>query len=273
MTEKTSFRDFEHQGWSDQGVATAYHDLFSPLTMQAIRALLDAIGVNRGMWVADVATGPGYLAAATAERGAEVVGIDFSSTQLTLARQLYPHIEFRQGDAGALPLPDDSFDAVISNFGMPHFPDPDAFLREAYRVLRSTGRVAFSAWATPQECVGFAVIYSAVQAHGRMDVPLPPGPNFFLFGDPAQCERSLQAVGFRSVSVIKVPQVWRVTSPDAPVDIILRGTVRVGALLRAQTPEALAAIRDAVRQGVAPYAQDGAFELPMPAIVAAAEKP
>jgi hypothetical protein len=106
-----------------------------------------------------------------------------------------------------------------------------------------------------------------------MDVPLPPGPNFFLFGDPAQCECSLQAAGFRSVSVIKVPQVWRVTSPDAPLDIILKGTVRVGALLRAQTPEALAAIRDAVRQGVAAYAQDGAFELPMPAIVAAAEKP
>jgi SAM-dependent methyltransferase len=274
MTEpKTSFRDFEHQGWSDREVATNYHDHFSPLTTQAIGALLDATGVKPGMWVADVATGPGYVAAAAAERGAEVVGIDFSSTQLALARQLYPDIEFRQGDAGALPLPDRSFDAVISNFGMPHFPDPDAFLREAYRVLRSTGLVAFSVWASPQECVGFGLIYSAAQAYGRMDVPLPPGPNFFLFSDPAQCERSLQAAGFGSDTINKIPQVWRVTSPDAPLDMIMKGTVRAAALLRAQTPEAPTAIREAVCHGGAAYARDGAFELRMPAVVAAAEKP
>src|SRR5215217_3977075 len=159
MTEpKTSFRDFEHQGWSAPEVAAEYHDHFSPVTTQAIGALLDAAGVRPGMWVVDVATGPGYSAAAAAERGAEVVGIDFSSTQLALARQLYPNIEFRQGDAGGLPLPDDSVDAVLTNFGMPHFPDPDAFLREAFRVLRSGGRVAFSAWVSPQECIGFGII-------------------------------------------------------------------------------------------------------------------
>jgi hypothetical protein len=62
MTEpKTSFRDFEHQGWSDQEVAANYHDFFSPLTTQAIGALLDATAVRPGMWAADVATGAGYL--------------------------------------------------------------------------------------------------------------------------------------------------------------------------------------------------------------------
>ncbi|WP_445505326.1 hypothetical protein [Microvirga sp. G4-2] len=106
-----------------------------------------------------------------------------------------------------------------------------------------------------------------------MDVPLPPGPNFFLFGDPVQCEPSLRAAVFGSVTVTKIPQVWRVTSLDAPLDMIMKGTVRAAALLRAQTPAALVAIREAVRQGVAAYARDGAFELMMPAVVAAAEKP
>ncbi len=225
------------------------------------------------MRVVDVATGAGYAAAAAAERGAVVVGVDFSATQLALAQRQYPAIEFCEGDASALPFPDNSFDAVISNFGIPHLPDPDAFLREAFRVLRSGGRLAFSAWASLQECVGFGIIYGAVQAHGRMDISLPPGPNFFLFSDPAQCERSLHEAGFQSATVAKVPQVWRVASPDVPFEVIMKGTVRAAALLRAQTPEALSLIRGEIRKAACAYARNGAIELMMPAVVAAGERP
>jgi SAM-dependent methyltransferase len=268
-----SFRDFEHQGWSAEDIAVGYHDYLSPVTTQAIGVLLDAAKVGHGTRLVDVATGAGYAAAAAAERGAVVVGVDFSLTQLALARRHQPAVEFQQGDAGALPFPGDSFDAVVSNFGMPHFPDPDAFLCEAFRVLRPGGRLAFSVWASLQECIGLGIIYSAVQAHGRMDVTLPPGPDFFLFSNPAECERRLDAAGFRSVSVTKVPQILRVTSPDALFEAIMRGTVRAAALLGAQTPEALAAIRDATRKAAAAHARDGAIELRMPAVLAAAERP
>ena len=53
----------------------------------------------------------------------------------------------------------------------------------------------------------------------------------------------------------------------------MKGTVRAAALLRAQTPEALAAIRDAARTAASSYESDGVIELMMPAVVAAAEKP
>jgi SAM-dependent methyltransferase len=241
--------------------------------MQAIGALLDAAGVGPGTRVLDVAAGVGYAAAAASERGAVAVGVDFSATQISLARQQYPSIEFHEGDAGALPFPADSFDAVVSNFGMPHFPDPDAFLSEGFRVLRSGGRLAFSTWASPEECVGLGIIFRAVRAHGRMDVPLPPGPNFFLFSDPAQCERSLQAAGFRSAAIARIPQIWRMISPDGLFEAIMKGTIRSAALLREQSPDALAVIREAIREAVAAYARNGRIELPMSAIVAAAEKP
>jgi SAM-dependent methyltransferase len=267
----TSFREFEHRGWSAQDLTTGYHDHLSPVTRQVIGTLLEAAAVRHG---ARCGCCHGRRLCGGGSRARCRGGRDrLLGSQLALARQHNPGVEFRDGDAGALPFPDASFDAVISNFGMPHFPDPDAFLHEALRVLRRGGRIAFSTWAPPQECVGFGIIYGAVQARGRTDVPLPRGPDFFLFSDPDQCERSLRAAGFQSVAITKVPQVWRLSSPDRLLEAILKGTVRASALLQAQAPEALEAIRAEVREAAAAYAHEGAIALMMPAVVASAEKP
>jgi cyclopropane fatty-acyl-phospholipid synthase-like methyltransferase len=69
-TTSIAFRDFEHAGW--EGVPRQYDDAFARLTSQSIDSLLDAARVNKGMRLLDVATGPGYVAAAAARRGAAV---------------------------------------------------------------------------------------------------------------------------------------------------------------------------------------------------------
>lgn len=267
----SAFHAFEREGW--ESIPRTYQDAFGTLTTQAIGPLLDAARVGSGVHVLDVATGPGYVAAAAAGRGARVVGVDFSAAMLAEARRHHPAIDFQAGDAAALPFPDSTFDAVVMSFGLLHLGHPDQALAEARRVLRPGGRIGFTVWARPEEAIGFGIVLSAIQHHGRLDVPLPPGPPFFRFSDPEECRRTLLAVGFETPEVKSVPQVWRLGSLDALFEVMRDGTVRTAGLLRAQSPEAKEAIRVGMREAVRRWARDGVVELPMPAVLAAATRP
>ena len=268
--EPSTFHAFERAGW--ESIPQAYQDAFGTLTTQAVGPLLDAARVGPGVRVLDVATGPGYVAAAAARRGAAVVGVDFSAAMLAEARRHHPEVEFQAGDAEALPFPDATFDAVVMSFGLLHLGRPDQALAEAHRVLRPGGRVGFTVWARPDEAVAFGIVLRAVERHGRMDVPLPPGPPFFRFSDPAESRRVLVGLGFKEPDVVVVPQSWKLASGDALFEVMRDGTVRTAGLLRAQTPEALQAIRAEIREATLPYRRGGGIELPMPAVLSSAVK-
>jgi SAM-dependent methyltransferase len=266
-----AFHDFEHAGW--ERAAGFYGSAFGELTAQTAGPLLDAVSVTAGTRVLDVATGPGFIAGAAAARGATVDGLDFSPAMIAEARMRHPDIAFREGDAEALPFDDGTFDAVAMNFGLLHLARPEAALAEARRVLRAGGRYAFTVWAAPDQAVGFGMVLRAIQEVGRLDVPLPEGPPFFRFSAPDECRRTLEQAGFNDAAVRVLPLTWRLSSPDAVFDALSRGGVRTAAVLRAQTPGALDAIRAAVRRGVEDYAKDGGFVVPMPAVLASATKP
>lgn len=261
-----AFREFEHKGW--QEVASRYDDSWASVTTQSTQPLLDAACAARGTRLLEVACGPGYVAAAAAARGARAIGIDFSSVMVEEARRRYPSIEFQEGDAEQLAFPDASFDAVVLNFGMLHFGRPERALDEAHRVLKIGGRVAFTVWETPDKTAGFGIVLGAIQKHGDMNVPIPPGPPFFRFSNPAESTRVLGAAGFSNISVTKVDQVWRLPTAGRLFDIMYNGSVRNAALLRAQKPEVLKAIKEEIRRGVEKYRN----ELPMPAVLSSAIK-
>ena len=269
--DPVAFRALEHAGW--QSAARHYDDAFGSLTRQAVDPLLDAAEVRSGVRTLDVASGPGYAAAGAAARGARVAALDFSSAMVELARSQNPEIEFREGDAEALPFPDGSFDAVVMNFGMLHLAQPERALAEAFRVLHAGGRYAFTVWAKPEEAVGFGIILDAIRKHGNPDVPLPQGPPFFRFSDASECDNVLKVAGFRNVDVRKVPQVWRFSASGLLFEAFLAGSVRTQALLHAQSAPALNAIRDAVGRLAGEYENHGTVEIPMPAVLAAAVKP
>ncbi len=169
----------------------------------------------------DVASGPGLVAAAAAERGVRVTGVDFASAMVDQARRRYPEIAFREGDAESLAFADGGFDAVVMSFGMLHLARPDAAIAEAHRVLRPGGRYAFTVWAAPEKAVGFGMALRAIEKFGKAQVTLPDGPPFFRFSDPAGTRATLEQAGFTDVELKELPLVWRLTSAGAAFEALL----------------------------------------------------
>jgi ubiquinone/menaquinone biosynthesis C-methylase UbiE len=135
-------------------------------------ALCDAVDVQAGSRVLDVATGSGNAAIAAARCGADVIGIDYVPALLERGRRRAEaegvQIELVEGDAEAIPFVDRSFDTVLSVFGSMFAPDQQRAADELARVVRPGGRIGLATW-TPDGFIG--EMLKVVTAH----VPPPAG--------------------------------------------------------------------------------------------------
>jgi SAM-dependent methyltransferase len=266
-----AFNAFEAAGWDER--ADAYHRFFGTLTTRVIEPLLDAAEVDRGTRVLDVATGPGYVAAACAVRGADVVGIDVAAEMVSLARRLRPELEFRQANAEQLPFADGAFDAVVANFFILHVGRPEQAAAELARVLAPGGRLALSTWDAPERARLPGVFVDAVAEVGAQPPPhIPPGPSFFRFSDEGEFARLLGDADLSDVAVRTVSFTHHVASGGELWDRLLGGTVRTRALVHAQPEEVRARIRAAFDRLVRPYATNSGLELPVSVKLASGRK-
>src|ERR1700686_5188945 len=128
MIDAEAFRAFEQAGWDNR--AARYAQFFTALSDHNVSPLIEAAGIGPGNRVLDVGCGPGNLAAASAKRGASVVGTDLSQAMVALAQLRHPKLEFLQADAERLPFTDGTFDAVVANLLIPHLPRPEPALAE-----------------------------------------------------------------------------------------------------------------------------------------------
>src|SRR5262249_32306698 len=271
-SQAEAFRAAEHAGW--QSKVAAYDQHWSPLSLEIGERLLDAAGVRRGARVLDVACGPGRLTAAAAARGADVAGVDFSDRMIERARRLFPVLDFRVGDAEALPFPDESADAVVVNFGVLHFARPDYALVEACRVLTAGATLACTLGAGPAEPAGMRVMFDAIEEYGRIDAAIPEGPPQFLFTEPAACATLLTTAGFERTSIAHklIRATWRLPAPDGLFAAYADGAVRIALLLAAQSPQSLSSIRSAVSAACLCYAAGPDLRVPVAAVVVTARR-
>jgi len=142
-----------------------------------------------GEKILDVATGTGWSARNAALLGAEVTGVDIADDLLDAARLLSAHVDppinFQHGDAEALPFADESFDGVISTFGVMFAPNQEQAAAEPARVSKPGGRLVLTTWGPTEMITGFFAII------GKYSGEPPPEVSPLLWGQPDRVEKLL----------------------------------------------------------------------------------
>lgn len=216
--------------------------------------------VAPGDRVLDVGCGTGVVArtaAAAAGPQGELVGVDLNPAMLGVARRLRPDLDWRQGDAATLPLPDDSVDVTTCQMAMMFFPDRAAAWREMARVTRR--RVAVLVPASIDEQPAYSLLTEVVERHAG-----PEGAALMMAywsaGDLAELTAAATAAGLADVESATVLGTAAFDSVDALVATEVEGSPLVD---RIDEPT-YARIRADAARALAPFATAaGSLEAPL----------
>jgi ubiquinone/menaquinone biosynthesis C-methylase UbiE len=127
-------------------------------TLQIVgESLCEALDLQAGQRVLDVAAGNGNATLAAARRFADVISTDYVGALLERGRERAAAerlpVTFQEADAEKLPFADASFDAVLSTFGVMFTPDQQQAAGEMLRVCRPGGKIGLANW-TPEGFIG-----------------------------------------------------------------------------------------------------------------------
>jgi ubiquinone/menaquinone biosynthesis C-methylase UbiE len=136
-----------YKGIGMEGGVARWYDKTTRRDLPEFKALARKVAdtLVSGAKVLEIAPGPGFFAIELAKIGKyQITGLDISKTYVDIAkrnaRQEHVEVDFRQGNASAMPLPEGSFDFVLCRAAFKNFSDPVGALREMRRVLKPEGR-------------------------------------------------------------------------------------------------------------------------------------
>lgn len=186
-------------------------EMFAPIT----EALIADARISSGGAVLDIATGPGEPALAIAElvgSKGKVVGVDVVSEMVEAGRReavrrKLQNVSFVVAPADALPSQAESYDAVVSRFGIMFFPAPALAIREMLRVLKPGGRIALAVWHFEDRNPFHYILSRAVEGYVEPLAPAQDAPDAFRYAMPGKLRSVLLEAGVAEVSerLLKFP--------------------------------------------------------------------
>lgn len=238
--------DTKDLGQVSRSAADIYEEFFVPaLFAEWADRVCDAARVGAGDAVLDVACGTGVLTRAAATRvgfGGAVTGLDRNDGMLAVARRMAPGLDWRLGTAEALPFPDASFDAVVSQFGLMFFEDRVAALAEMHRVLRPGGRTAVAVWNSLDATPGYGAMTGLLEKlFGSEIANALKAP--YVLGDPEMLRRLFSEAGMAGAQVRVVAGQARFPSIESWVHTDIKGWTLADRIDDAQYKRLLTAAR------------------------------
>jgi SAM-dependent methyltransferase len=247
--------------------------LFRPLAER----FLAVMPLRAGEWVLDVACGTGIVARLAAQQVGPtglVTGVDLNPGMLAVARAHTPTsgaaIDWREGDAGALPCADGSYHVVLCQQGFQFFPDQPQALREMHRVLMPGGRVALSVWRSIEHNPFNQAVAAGLSRYGSAEAAASIRAPF-AHGDAQVLQTRIAAAGFHNVAVQVQVLQRRLWPPDEAIAGYLASTPLAQAVAAFVEEVRTALIRD-IREALQPYQTPEGLVIPQATHMALAYK-
>src|SRR4051794_33580309 len=263
-------------GWGNQQAQMSH------ATEPVTRWLLDALELQAGQRVLELAAGPGDVGLAAAERirpGGHLLITDAADAMAAIVRErvqqagLEDTVEVKAMDAEwTFDLDAATFDAALCRWGYMLMADAGTALRETRRVLKPGGRVALAAWAATERNPWMAAPYAEIGERGLVERPPPGTPGPMAWAQPGRIAQELEDAGFIEPRVEVVEFTFAYPSLDdwwdAQLDLSTGLRDTVAKLDPAQRDDLREAIDARLAEHVAP---DGSVALPAATQVAVAE--